>query len=90
MNKEPEPLLELLFQEFPNKDPIEIEHIIQRVKEWLEQIRQKRNKDLISVITKIDQTDRLVMQAHITELDMLLRELSRNEAKKENGGADRI
>jgi hypothetical protein len=40
MKKEPEPLIELLYQEFPKTDPIEIERIIKRVKQWLEQKHQ--------------------------------------------------
>ena len=44
MRKEPEPLTELLDQEFPRKDPIELERIIKTVEKWLEQKRKEYEK----------------------------------------------
>jgi hypothetical protein len=37
MKKDPEPLIELLYQEFTKTDPVEIERITKRVRQWLEQ-----------------------------------------------------
>ena len=55
MRKQSEPLIELLYQEFPNKDPIEIERIIGTVRKWLEQILKER-KEAIRTIEKESKT----------------------------------
>ena len=44
MRKEPEPLTELLDQEFPKIDPIELERITKTVEKWLEQKRKEYEK----------------------------------------------
>jgi hypothetical protein len=51
MRKEPEPLNELLLQQFPKKDPIELEQITRTVEKWLEQKRKDYEKS-VRIITK--------------------------------------
>lgn len=51
MRKEPEPLTELLDQEFPKIDPIELERITKTVEKWLEQ-KRKEYKKVVRLIAK--------------------------------------
>ena len=45
MKKDPEPFTELLYQEFPKTDPIELERITKVVERWLEQKRKYFDKE---------------------------------------------
>ena len=75
MRKEPEPLIELLYQEFPNKDPIEIEHIINTVRKWLEQQLKEHEEDLKILEDKIGKDIAPNTQGHIIELKILIQKL---------------
>ncbi|MEM2105127.1 MAG: hypothetical protein QXV21_01480 [Candidatus Bathyarchaeia archaeon] len=78
MKKEPEPLIELLYQEFPNKDPAEIERIIKRVKQWLEQKHKYFEKLSNQIARKLGETDTgtIVSKAYPHCIEFLLQELS--------------
>jgi DNA primase large subunit len=78
MKKEPEPLIELLYQEFPNTDPIEIERITKRVRQWLEQKHKYFEKMSRQVAKKLgeDGTGTYVSKTYPSCIEELLRELS--------------
>lgn len=78
MKKQPEPLIELLYQEFPNKDPIEIERITKRVREWLEQKHKYFEKMSRQVAKKLGENDigTFVSKTYPRCIEELLRELS--------------
>lgn len=80
MKKEPEPLIELLYQEFPKKDPIELERITRTVIKWLEQ-KHKYFKKMSRHIAKLGEKDTgtLVSNAYPRCIEELLRELSPQE-----------
>jgi hypothetical protein len=52
MRKQPEPLNELFLQQFPRKDPIELEQITKTVEKWLLQKRQQYEKDIKKIANK--------------------------------------
>jgi LysM repeat protein len=56
MKKQPEPLAELLWQEFPNTDPIELDKILKQVKQWLEQKQQYYQKLTNQIGRKLGKT----------------------------------
>lgn len=71
-----EPLIELLYQEFPNKDPVDIERIINIVKKWLEQ-RLKENEEDIKTFEKMtNQNIPIYLQGSIIILKELIHKLS--------------
>ena len=78
MKKEPEPLVELLYQEFPKTDPIELERITKRVKQWLEQKHQYFEKLSNQVAKKMGEnaTETYVSKAYPHCIEALLQELS--------------
>jgi len=77
LRKEPEPLTELLYQEFPNTDPIEIERITKVVKKWLEQKRKWYEKAAKKVAKELGEkaTPTYVTKAYPHCVDDLLREI---------------
>jgi len=78
MKKEPEPLIELLYQEFPNTDPLEIERIIKRVKQWLEQKHKYFEKVSNKIAKKMGEkaTETYVSKAYPHCIDELLQDLN--------------
>jgi hypothetical protein len=76
--KEPEPLIELLYQEFPKTDPIEIERITKRVKQWLEQKYRYYEKMSNKIARKLGERDTgtLVSKAYPRCIEALLQELN--------------
>jgi len=78
MKKEPEPLIELLYQEFPRTDPVELERIIKRVKQWLEQKHQYYDKLSNKIARKQGEnaTETYVSKAYPHCIEALLQELS--------------
>jgi DNA primase large subunit len=78
LRKEPEPLIELLYQEFPTTDPIEIERIAKRVRQWLEQKHKYFEKMSRQVAKKLGEKDigTYVSKAYPSCIEELLRELS--------------
>ena len=77
MKKEPEPLIELLYQEFPKTDPIELERITKRVKQWLEQKHKYFEKVSKQVAKKMgeDAIPTYVSKAYPHCIEALLQEL---------------
>jgi len=77
MKKEPEPLIELLYQEFPKTDPIELERITKRVKQWLEQKHQYYEKLSRQIAKKQGEnaTETYVSKAYPHCIEFLLQEL---------------
>ena len=77
MKKQPEPLAELLWQEFPNTDPIELDRILKRVKQWLEQKQQYYQKLANQVTRKLGEKsiDHYVANAYPHCIDALLNEI---------------
>ena len=77
MKKEPEPLIELLYQEFPRTDPVELERIIKRVKQWLEQKHQYYEKLSNKIARKQGENaiETYVARAYPSCIDQLLQEL---------------
>ena len=78
MKKEPEPLIELLYQEFPRTDPVELERITKRVKQWLEQKHQYYDKLSNKIARKQGEnaTETYVSKAYPHCIEALLQELS--------------
>ena len=78
MKKEPEPLIELLYQEFPKTDPIELERITKRAKQWLEQKHQYYEKLSNQIAKKQGEnaTETYVSKAYSHCIEQLLQELN--------------
>jgi DNA primase large subunit len=78
MKKDPEPFIELLYQEFPKTDPIELERITKVVKQWLEQKRKYFEKLSNRVAKKQGEnaTETYVSKAYPHCIDTLLQELN--------------
>jgi hypothetical protein len=81
MKKQAEPLIEILYQEFPNKDPIEIEHIITTVRKWLQQILEENIKDIETLSRQLDKDIDPNTQGNIIKLRELIQRLRSNEEK---------
>lgn len=77
MKKQPEPLAELLWQEFPNTDPIELDKILKRVKQWLEQKQQYYERLSKQIARKYGQkaTETYVSKAYPNCIEALLDEI---------------
>ena len=77
MKKDPEPFIELLYQEFPKTDPIELERITKVVKQWLEQKRKYFEKLSKQVARKMGEnaTPTYVSKAYPRCIEELLREI---------------
>jgi hypothetical protein len=75
MIKQTAPLIELLYQEFPNKDPIEIERIVNTVKKWLEQRLEEAEGDIKIFNEKADKKIEPWSQGHIIILKELIHKL---------------
>jgi DNA primase large subunit len=78
MKKEPEPLAELLYQEFPRTDPVELERITKTVIKWLEQKHKYFKKMSRQIARKLGEEDTgtLVSNAYPRCIEELLRELN--------------
>jgi aspartyl/asparaginyl-tRNA synthetase len=76
MNKQSEPLIELLYQEFPNKDPIEIERIISTVKKWLKQILEENIRDIETLSKDLNKDIDPNTQGNIIKLKELIQRLN--------------
>jgi hypothetical protein len=76
-----EPLIELLYQEFPNKDPIEIEHMINTVRKWLQQILEENIKDIETLSRQLNKDVDPNIQGNIIKLKELIQQLKNNEEK---------
>jgi DNA primase large subunit len=78
MKKDPEPFTELLYQEFPKTDPIELERIIKVVEKWLEQKRKYFDKEANRMAKKWGEnhTGTLISKAYPRCIETLLRELN--------------
>ncbi len=78
MKKDPEPLTELLYQEFPKTDPIELERITKLVEKWLEQKRKYFEKISKQVARKMGEnaTPTYVAKAYPRCIEELLREIN--------------
>jgi hypothetical protein len=81
MKKQAEPLIELLYQEFPTKDPIEIEHIINTVRKWLQQIPEENIKDIETLSRQLNKDIDPNTQGNIIKLRELIQRLRSNEEK---------
>ena len=81
MKKEPEPFIELLYQEFPKIDPVELERITKIVKQWLEQKHQYYEKLSNQIAKKWGEnvTQTYVSKAYPHCIEALLQELSPRE-----------
>jgi hypothetical protein len=75
MNKQAEPLIELLYQEFPNKDPIEIERIINTVQKWLKQILEENIRDIETLSRQLNKDIDPNIQGSIIKLKELIQRL---------------
>lgn len=77
MKKKPEPLAELLWQEFPNTDPIELDRILKRVKQWLEEKQQYYQKLSNQIERKLgkDSTDHHVSNGYVHCIEALIQEI---------------
>jgi len=77
MKKQPEPLAELLWQEFPNTDPIELDRILKRVKQWLEQKQQRYQKDTNYIGRKLgkDTKDYSIGMGYVHCIEALIEEI---------------
>jgi hypothetical protein len=78
MKKDPEPLIELLYQEFPKTDPIELERITKTVRRWLEQKHRYYEKLSNQIAKKLggNATEPCVSKAYPHCIEALLSELS--------------
>ncbi len=78
MKKEPEPLIELFYQEFPKTDPVELERITKTVIKWLKQKHKYFKKISRHMAKKFGEKDTgtLVSNAYPRCIEELLRELS--------------
>jgi DNA primase large subunit len=78
MRKDPEPFIELLYQEFPKADPIELERIAKVVEKWLEQKRKYFDKLSNHMARKFgeNETGTLVSKAYPRCIETLLQELN--------------
>lgn len=78
MRKEPEPLAELLWQEFPNTDPIELDRILKRVRQWLEQKHGYYEKLIRQIERKMgkNSTDAKVSAGYTHCTEALLNEIT--------------
>lgn len=78
MKKDPEPLIELLYQEFPKKDPIEIERITKVVEKWLEHKRKYFDKTANRVAKEFGEKDTgtIVTRTYPRCIETLLQELN--------------
>ena len=81
MKKQAEPLIEILYQEFPNKDPIEIERMINAVRKWLQQILEENIKDIETLSRQLDKDIDPNTQGNIIKLRELIQRLRSNEEK---------
>jgi molecular chaperone DnaK (HSP70) len=70
-----EPLIELLYQEFPNKDPVEIERIINTVEKWLKQILEENKKDIETLSKQLNKDIDPNTQGNIIKLKELIQRL---------------
>lgn len=84
MKKEPEPLIELLYQEFAKTDPLIIERIIKTTSKWLEQKHKLYKKECKIISKKLGDKDtgNLVSKAYPQCIDSLLEELDRSFNEK--------
>ena len=78
MRKDPEPFVELLYQEFPKTDPVELERIARVVKQWLEQKHKYFEKLSNRIAKKWGENARetYVSKAYPHCIEALLQELS--------------
>ena len=78
MKKDPEPLTELLYLEFPKTDPIELERITKVVERWLEQKRKYFEKLSKQIARKYGEnaTPTYVSKTYPRCIEELLRELN--------------
>lgn len=81
MRKEPEPLNELLLQQFPRKDPIELEQMTKTVEKWLEQKLKFYEKCTRQVAKQMGQnaTPTKITRTYSLAVKDLLRELDPNK-----------
>jgi hypothetical protein len=82
MNKQTEPLIELLYQEFPNKDPIEIERILDTVRKWLQQILEENVQDIRTLSRKLNKDIDPDTQGTIIKMKELIQRLKKKEYKQ--------
>lgn len=77
IKKQPEPLAELLWQEFPNTDPVELDRILRLVKQWLEQKQQRYQKDSNYITKKLgeESIDHYVSNAYVHCIEALIQEI---------------
>lgn len=81
-----EPLIELLYQEFPNKDPQEIERIIKTMVKWLEQRIKDIKEFKIMLKQKGEDIDiDPLHDAQLMELMQLIRFLKSDSKEHTNG-----
>lgn len=85
MKNETEPLIELLYQEFPNKDPQEIERIVKTVRKWLEQEIQRiqHDKKILKEQHHVDIDLNPLKDGTIIELMCLIRDLKKQVSKEQ-------
>jgi len=81
MRKEPEPLTELLDQEFSKTDPIELERIIKTVEKWLEQKRKEYEKAVRLIAKKCGENAEptRITKGYVHCIDDLLYEIDPNK-----------